>query len=83
MQVVFLFHKNLVPPGRAFHPEKEDAPLFVEYQVPVKQQETGETMRPKTPDHEKLDDGVRVRLTALEKQLLLKALQKGRLPDLE
>ncbi|MDX9882626.1 MAG: hypothetical protein RBS73_11210 [Prolixibacteraceae bacterium] len=29
-------------------------------------------MRPKTPDHEKLGQGVRVRLTALEKRLLLK-----------
>tara|TARA_R110002050_G_scaffold122873_3_gene241436 strand:- start:976 stop:1371 length:396 start_codon:yes stop_codon:yes gene_type:complete len=33
-------------------------------------------MRPKTPDHEKLDEGVRVRLTALEKRLLLKRCKK-------
>ena len=33
-------------------------------------------MRPQTPDHEKLDEGVRVRLTALEKQLLLKRCKK-------
>ena len=33
-------------------------------------------MRPRTPDHEKLDEGVRIRLTALEKQLLLKRCKK-------
>lgn len=33
-------------------------------------------MRPKIPDHEKLEEGVRVRLTALEKQLLLKRCKK-------
>jgi hypothetical protein len=33
-------------------------------------------MRPKTPDHEKLDEGVRVRLTALEKKLLLNRCRK-------
>ena len=33
-------------------------------------------MRPKTPDHKKLDEGVRVRLTALEKRLLLKRCKK-------
>jgi hypothetical protein len=33
-------------------------------------------MRPKTPGHEKLDEGVRVRLTALEKRLLLNRCKK-------
>ena len=33
-------------------------------------------MRPKTPDQEKLDEGVRVRLTALEKKLLLTRCKK-------
>ena len=33
-------------------------------------------MRPKTPDHKKLDEGVRVRLTGLEKRLLLKRCKK-------
>ncbi|PCH70247.1 MAG: hypothetical protein COC06_05570 [Bacteroidales bacterium] len=33
-------------------------------------------MRPKTADHDKLDEGVRVRLTKLEKRLLLKRSQK-------
>lgn len=33
-------------------------------------------MRPKTSDHEKLDEGIRVRLTALEKGLLLKRCRK-------
>jgi hypothetical protein len=33
-------------------------------------------MRPKTPEHEKLDEGVRVRLTTLEKRLLLTRCKK-------
>lgn len=33
-------------------------------------------MRPKIPDQEKLDEGVRVRLTALEKKLLLTRCKK-------
>lgn len=33
-------------------------------------------MRPKTPDYDKLDDGIRGQLTAPEKRLLLKRCKK-------
>jgi len=36
----------------------------------------GGRMRPKTEDHEKLGEGVRVRLTALEKRLLVRRCQE-------
>jgi len=69
MQDVFLFHKNLVPIRQGLFAVPAKSLIF-----PVEKDLI--TMRPKTANDEKLGEGIRVRVTKLEKKLLLQRSKK-------
>ena len=64
MQDVFLFHKNLVPFRQGLFTEPAKSLIF-----PL--EKDLKTMRPKTANEEILGEGIWVRVTELEKKLLL------------
>jgi hypothetical protein len=64
MQDVFLWNKNSCAFRRDFSSNDE--------KLDSAKANKGKTMRPKTTDQDKLEHGVRVRLTGMEKRLLVK-----------
>ena len=82
MQDVFLFHKNGKNLSFGAFPSFPKRlmimiPLFVESQLKSNSDNPDkQTMRPETPDDKKLGEGIRIRLTRNEKQLLMDRCRK-------